>query len=104
MNNIKIKRINAELIKVISTVLNMEAKDEILKHITIIDVDTTSDLSYAKVYFNHLENSSDFIRREVASKINLRLMPKLKFIYDNSLEYGKKIDQKIAQIKAEEKE
>ncbi len=110
MSSIKIKRINASLIKAISEVLMNKSRDEFLKSVTITDVDTANDLSYAKVYFTSLQNlnhdiqekemneASSFIRYEVSQIIDLRQMPKLKFIYDESISYGTKIEKKLQEI------
>ena len=45
-----------------------------------------------------LDEASDFVRRKVAEKMDLRQTPKLKFVYDESIEYGNKIDQIIEKI------
>ena len=45
------KRINHTIQEVISTILMTEVKDEEIKFVTITGVDTSSDLSYAKIYF-----------------------------------------------------
>jgi len=108
--SIKINRINSELVKTISEILLTETRDEILKSVTITAADTSSDLSYAKIYFTSLLNqdkkdleremdeASDFIRKFVAEKMDLRQTPKLKFIYDESIEYGNKIEHIIENI------
>lgn len=115
MSSIKIKRINAELVRVISEILRNEARDELMHTITITAADTSSDLSISKIYFTSLSNlekkelekemeeASDFIRKEVAMNMDLRQTPKLKFIYDESIEYGTKIEKKIKEIHEKEK-
>ena len=45
-----------------------------------------------------LDEASGFVRRKVAEKMDLRQTPKLKFVYDESIEYGNKIDQIIDKI------
>ncbi len=113
MSSVKIKRINEQLLRAISEVL-YNASDPFLKSITVTACDTSSDLSYAKVYFTSLsdfdkkkmekdlEESSSYIRFEVANVIDLRLMPKLKFIYDESISYGNLIEKKISEIHAKD--
>ncbi len=110
MSNIKYKRINAELVRTISEIILKETTDEFLKTITITDAEVSHDLSFAKVYFTsilskekkelekEMEESSDFFRKFVAEKMDLRKTPKLKFIYDESIEYGNKIEQIIEEI------
>lgn len=114
MSSIKIKRINEQLLRAISEVVAHEANDELLKSITITAVDTSNDLSYAKVYFTSLSNletkqlekemdeASSYIRREIINLVDIRLMPKLKFIYDESISYGNVIESKIREIHEKE--
>ena len=54
MNNIKIKRINNELVKVISQTIADESTDKLLHTVTITGADTSADLSFAKIYFTSL--------------------------------------------------
>lgn len=106
--SIKIERINGNLQKEISYIISNEVKNPNVKFVTITAVDTTSDLSYAKVYITTLGDSKEtikalrsakgFIRRELADRIELRHIPELEFIYDESIEYGKKIEEKIKEI------
>ena len=111
--SIKTKRIASELCKVISDILANEANDSLLKTITITGADVAGDLSIAKVYFtalsdlvpekleHELEEASPYIRGEVAERIDLRHTPKLKFIYDKSIEYGSRIEKIIEDLNKE---
>lgn len=108
--SIKIERIASLMEKEISMILQREAKDEILKNVVISFVEVTNDLSFAKVYFTcfdkdkkdeilkSLDNAKGFIRSELASRIDVRHVPELKFIFDESIEYGIKIEKKIKEI------
>ena len=101
MANIKIERLNHTFQEEISMILMTEIKDDDIKFVTITGVDTTNDLSFAKVYFTvldenkkestlkALEKASSFIRTKLAEKVEIRHTPELKFIFDNSIEYGK---------------
>ncbi len=114
MSSIKIERINSELVRTISEILLLEGNDELLKSITITAADTSSDLSFAKVYFTsilekekkelekEMNEASDFVRKFVAEKMDLRQTPKLKFFYDESIEYGNKIEGILKQIHEKE--
>ena len=115
MKGIKIKRIESELVKTISEILLEESNDDFMKSITITASEVASDLSFAKVYFTSLKEmkqsdlehemneASDFIRKFVASKMDLRQTPKLKFVYDESIEYGSKIERILSEIHEEDK-
>ena len=67
-------------------------------------------ISYAKIYYTVLDESqkdktaaalksaSGFIRHELRERIDIRQIPELKFIYDESIEYGNKIEEKLKEI------
>ena len=114
MANIKIERLNHDFQEEISMILMTEIKDEDIKFVTITGVDTTSDLSYAKVYFTVLDETkkettlealtgaASFIRSKLAERVEIRHTPELKFIYDTSIEYGNHIEEIIDSINKEE--
>ncbi|MDO4963171.1 MAG: 30S ribosome-binding factor RbfA [bacterium] len=105
---IKNERINSNIQKEISYIVANEIKNPNIKFVTITAVDVTSDLSYAKVYFTTLEDrletleglksAKGFIRKTLADRIELRHIPELEFIYDESIEYGNRIEEKIKEI------
>ena len=94
-------------------ILMTEIKDEEIKFVTITGVETTNDLSFAKVYFTvldeekkeqtlkALEKASSFIRSKLAERIEIRHTPELKFIFDTSIEYGNHIEKIIEKINKE---
>lgn len=106
--SIKNERVNGNLQKEISYIIANEVKNPNVKFVTITAVDVTSDLSYARVYFTTLNDNKEtlkglksakgYIRRTLADRIELRHIPDLEFIYDESIEYGKKIEEKIKEI------
>ena len=111
--SVKIERIASEMIKQISYILATEIKDEDIKFVTVTDCKVTNDLSFAKVYVTVLDkdkikntiaalnNASGFIRRELADRIDIRHIPELTFVYDESIEYGKNIENIIEKIHEE---
>ena len=112
--SIKTERLGNVLHREISQILMTEIKDQDLKFVTITKVDLSSDLSYAKVYFTCLDNdkkdkvlkdinnASRFIRSELMRrKIEIRNMPELTFVFDDSIEYGNKIESIIEKIHEE---
>lgn len=112
--SIKIDRIGSQMVKEISYILATEIKDQDIKFVTITDVKVTNDLSFAKVYFTVLEenrkketlealkSASGFIRKMLAERIEIRHIPELEFIYDESIAYGNKIEHIIEKIHEEE--
>ena len=108
--SIKIDRIASQMVKEISYVLATEVKDSDIRFVTVTDVKVTNDLSFAKVYvtvlkedkkeetLNALKNAAGFIRKELAERLEIRHIPELEFVYDESIEYGKKIEDIIENI------
>jgi len=116
LNQIKLKRLEAELVKTIGEILLEESNDEFMKSVTITGSEIASDLSFAKVYFTsmreeehrkleqEMNEASDFIRKFVAEKMDLRQTPKLRFVYDESIAYGNRIEQILEEIKNDSSE
>lgn len=112
--SIKLERLGNIFVEAISKVLHEEVKDDDIKFVTITAVDISSDLSYAKVYFTNLIDSerekvtkalnraSGFIRGKLFDIVEIRKMPELTFVYDESIEYGNKIEKIIESINKEE--
>ena len=110
MANYKIDRIASDILKYLSNIIYTETNDELLKTITITDVDLSKDLSYAKVYFTSISDmehkeiekevneASPFLRGCLAKVIEIRNIPELKFVYDESIAYGNKIEKIITDL------
>jgi ribosome-binding factor A len=93
-------RVAEEIKRVISEIIRNEVRDPRLPEIlSIVNVEVTSDFSYAKVYYSVLDGQGDekdirnalkgaagFIRRELGSRVRLRQTPELRFELDNTIE------------------
>ena len=116
MSKIKCERIASDMIRIISNILANGSRDELLKTVTITGCTVSNDLSYAKVYFTSTSNltpkemekemkeASGFIRHELAEKIDIRHTPELNFVYDESIEYGNRIESIIKEINSIQRE
>lgn len=113
-------RLGEEIRKIISEMLLREIKDPrlLLGMISISDVEVTSDGSYATCYITILSLSKDdetrkseeddvlkglnsakgLIKKEIGKQIKLRHIPELIFKIDNSMEYGRHIDEMIREL------
>lgn len=112
--SIKIERLNDQFQKEISIILQTEIKDQDIHFVTITGCEITNDLSFCKVYFTVLDDSkkdstlkalkgaASFIRGLLSQRIEIRHTPELKFIYDESIEYGNKIEKIIEKINEDE--
>lgn len=116
-NETRLGRINEELKKEISSIISFELKDPNLTGlISVTRAQITPDLKYAKIYVSilnaksnektmkALQDSSGFIRTEIAKRINLRITPQIIFELDDSLEYGAKIESILKEIIPDNKE
>ena len=111
-NNTRMIRINDEIKKELSEIVRSELKDPRIGVMTsVLKVETTNDLKYCKVYISvlgddeqkkevmeGLKNASGFIRKQVATRINLRNTPEFKFELDDSLEYSIRISELIDEV------
>ncbi len=97
--------IKREIVALIRELKDPRVRDKIL---TVVRVEVSSDLSFAKVYVSSMSGIDDakeavkgltsatgLIRREVGNKLHLRKTPELKFIADDSVEHGMEIFKKI---------
>ena len=117
---IKMERVNSELARQITKIIAEDVKDPRL-HNAIVGVTklyTTPDLKYAKVYLSiyaandeeRLEayyticRSKTFIRNMLKDSVQIRLLPELNFIIDDSVDYSIKIDGLLNQIKKEQEQ
>ena len=110
--SIKIDRLNNMFVEEISKIIHSEIKDKAVGFVTITDARVTNDLSFAKIYITTLDNdrekalntlnkASGFIRTMLCDRIKIRKMPEIHFVYDESIEYGKKIEDIIERINNE---
>lgn len=110
--SIKMERLKDTFVEKISEILHDDIKDKDVKFVTITEVRINNDLSVAKVFFTSLEEdrkkvleslnkASGFIRSRLCEKIQLRKMPEIHFLYDESVEYGQRIDDIIERINNE---
>ena len=111
------KRIAEQMRNELGRILLQEAKDPRFKLISISDLELSRDLSHAKVFFtiaaskentdatvNALNKASSFMRVRLAEELNLRITPKLRFIYDVSVEEGRRLSALIDQAIAKDSE
>lgn len=115
MANHKVERIASDISRYISDILMNEADDELLKTITITGCEVSNDLSFCKVYFTsmspltkedivrEMNEAASFIRGKVSERIEIRHTPEIRFYYDESIEYGKRIEEIIKNLEEEQK-
>ncbi|KTD28734.1 ribosome-binding factor A [Legionella israelensis] len=96
----------------LAQIIQQEVKDPRLSgFVTVSAVKVSSDLGHAKVYFtvlnedkelatSILNSAASFLRTVLARSIKLRTVPQLHFVYDESIEYGKRLSRLIDEANA----
>lgn len=105
MNN-RLEKINEEIIKALSEIFKNDIKDpRISGLITITEAKITNDLSHCTIYvsiynskdknecFKTINKCSSFIRKKLAEKVDIRIMPELHFKLDETLDYVDKMNK-----------
>ena len=101
-NSIKNTRINGEVQKELSVIIQNEIKDPRIAPMTsVVAVEVAPDLKTCKAYISvlgheeaaqntlaGLKSAEGYIRRQLARTVNLRNTPEIRFILDQSIAYG----------------
>ena len=96
----------------LSQIIRSEIKDPRIHPLTsVVAVEVTPDLKYCKAYISvlgdeeagkatieGLRSAASFVRRELAHRVNLRNTPEIKFILDQSIEYGVTMSKLIDEV------
>lgn len=114
MAGFHIDRISEDIKREIISIMRELKDPRISDMLTVVKVDVSGDLSYAKVYISAiegieaakcsvkgLESASGYIRKQLGTRLHLRKSPELKFIADNSIEKGMDIFEKIKELSDE---
>ena len=116
MGSIKLERISSSILRELSSIIYEEVHNDVIRSVTITDARVTNDLSRCKVYYTfygnyeknevqkELANASSFLRGELSKRIDIRNTPELRFVYDESTEYGEHIEEIIEEIHKEANE
>ena len=113
-NSIKNTRVNTEVQRELSNIIRGGIKDPRVAPMTsVVSVEVAPDLKTCKAYISvlgdkeaqestleGLRSAHGYIRRELARSINLRNTPDVRFILDQSIEYGVSMSKKIDEINA----
>ena len=111
-NSVKNTRINGEVLKELSNIIRSEIKDPRINPMTsVLSVEVAPDLKTCKAYISvlgdeksqqdtiaGLKSAEGYIRRELARTVNLRNTPEIKFILDQSIEYGINMSKLIDEV------
>lgn len=117
-NSIKNTRVNSEVQRELSNIIRGEIKDPRIHPLTsVVMAEVAPDLKTCKVYVSvlgdeearkntleGLKSAVGFIRRQLAKNLNLRNTPEIRFIMDQSIEYGAHMSKLIRENHVESAE
>lgn len=106
------QRVAQQMQKELAVILQREIKDPRVGMVTVSDVEVSRDLSYARVFvtiltigeqteaqgIKVLNEASGYIRTLVGKAMRLRIVPELKFVYDESLVEGMRMSNLVSQV------
>ena len=100
------ERLNDQYREALSKLLGTVKDPRVTGLLSIVKVEITNDLSYAKVYVSSLEgekslkeaikgleSAKGYLRRELAARVKTRISPELRFVPDTSIAYGARINE-----------
>lgn len=111
-NSIKNTRVNTEVLRELSNIIRNEIKDPRIHAMTSVTaVEVAPDLKTCKAYISVLGNekaqedtmaglksAESYVRRQLARNLNLRNTPEIRFILDQSIEYGVHMSKLIDEV------
>ena len=111
-NSIKNTRVNGEVQRELSRIISREIKDPRIAPMTsVVAVEVAPDLKSCKAYISvlgdeqaqqdtlaGLKSAVGYIRRELARTNNLRNTPEIRFVLDQSIEYGVNMSKLIDDV------
>ena len=117
MAQYRLGRLGEEMKKELSDIIRYQLDDPRLTMVSILRVNVTRDLRYARVFITALNQdtsleeiadvltqSKGYIRRELANRIKVRYIPEPLFVPDDSIAYGMKMSKIIDECSQEDEE
>jgi len=113
-SKIRLKRISDRIRDDLATLLVTEVQDPRLIGITVTDVKVDRELAYADIYVSAVEgherskeildglhSAASFLRRALAARVDLRVIPLLRFHWDPTPERADHIEKILAGLRSE---
>jgi len=109
------ERVGGQIQKILSEILLKDVHDPRLEMTTVTAVKMSKDLRIARIYFTvtggtsnadealkGFKSAAGFLKRALAGEFDLRYMPALNFFYDESFDYGERIEKVLKSIKKDD--
>ncbi|MEE0927866.1 MAG: 30S ribosome-binding factor RbfA [Acutalibacteraceae bacterium] len=109
MPGFKMGRVTSDIKIALADILREVKDPRVSKLLSIVKLDVSGDMSYAKVYVSAIEGrekteesvkalkgAAGYIRRELGAKLKLRKVPELRFVADDSIEVSAHISRIVS--------
>lgn len=110
----RMEKVDSTIKREVAKILREDMRDRDLTGlITVTKVETTPDFAISKIYVSMigakndnanlrtLKKASGFVRTKLAKNINFKKTPEIVFLFDDSIEYGYKMDKLIDEVSRE---
>lgn len=111
MANYKMDRTSEDIMRELTAILRRVKDPRVSGMISIVRVEVSNDMSYAKVYISAMEgldaakeavrglkSAAGFMRRELGAALHLRHVPELRFVPDDSIAYSARIAKTLQDL------
>ncbi|HZH59972.1 30S ribosome-binding factor RbfA [Metabacillus halosaccharovorans] len=115
--SLRANRVGEQMKKELGDIIGRKIKDPRIGFVTVTDVNVSGDLQIAKVFISvlgdeeqrqntlkGLAKAKGFIRSEIGQRIRLRKTPEIQFEFDESIDYGNRIETLLHELNVENKE
>jgi ribosome-binding factor A len=105
-------RVGDVILQELAYLLQRKVKDPRLEGITLTRVQVSADLRHARVFYSvlatdevkvavaaGLDSARGYLKRQLGRRLQLRYMPDVIFCYDDSLDYGSRIQRLLTELK-----
>jgi ribosome-binding factor A len=109
--SIKNTRVNTEVQRELSNIVRNMKDPRVAPWTSVVAAEVAPDLKTCKAYISvlgdasaqeetikGLESAEGYIRRELAHTLNMRNTPQIRFVLDQSIEYGVNMSKKIDEV------
>ncbi len=104
-------RMQEEIKKTVSQIVQREAKDPDIGFVTVTNVEISGDLRHAKIFvsvygdeeqrqktMDALDRATGFVRSELGNKMRFKHVPEVVFKFDASIEHGDNINKILREL------
>lgn len=110
-------KISSQLLKEISQIVHDELTDPRIGFVTFTHAEVSPDLSQARIFFTvlgkdkekkstyyGLRSASKYLRHALYERLRLKKVPELEFVYDESMDKGMRVYEKIVELQKESRD